>query len=304
MQARVRENVNQQEKYKKQLRNQKVKFRLTGGKSDAKSNNKPLVTADTYDDGNWVKGDREMDDRIQTLREYMQLGEPLGKLYLDMQTLEALKKKKEQEQAAYADRLAYYLVDPKRPETQDLLRSSWPHLFDGPDKLHQKAVAMMKKLRYLLRDGIIKGPEYHQFILQLCAVDTFLPLFPLWDPNGVILTGSLSNLVVGDLSRKVQNQADVKQRGIFNPIRYGYASDVRFDSTTKENIQKAVKRAIIRRLYPRMRDNADSVIDSTFLSKKSFLTDSSGNFKDIDNTLSSMLPAPISGTISSTTYTL
>lgn len=138
----------------------------------------PMPTQGVYSKGRYTESDTNRDELLKVKREYTLKGEPFGKLMLNHDDLAYLKHKKQQEEYLKDIRLASYMIDPERIDTQERTFAMFPELKKIPDELHKESLSMQIRLKTLLRDGIIRGKEDHAFIMKVCRADTFLPLFP------------------------------------------------------------------------------------------------------------------------------
>jgi len=172
---------------------------------------------------------------------------PYGMMTVGPEVIDYFKQKKEQE--AYVTELALgeYLIDSKRPETQEKAYAIFPELMSVPDEWYQTNLALQEALRTLLRDGQIRGPDDNSLIAKIVRDDFLLPLLPAWDPSGVIV----QNL---DAFKELMSKG--YRRGIFNPRQWGM-----MESVDKEE-QRKIKRLILRRLYPGLRESDDNEVNA------------------------------------------
>lgn len=73
--------------------------------------------------------------------------------------IDYFKDKKEQEAYLTELALAEYLIDSKRPETQEKAYAMFSELQSVPDEYYQTNLALQEALRTLLRDGQIRGKD-------------------------------------------------------------------------------------------------------------------------------------------------
>lgn len=99
----------------------------------------------------------------------------------------------------------------------------------------------------MLRDGRIADRKDHLLIMNICAEDYILPLFPIWDPEGIMIAEAekMSGLKVSELRERVK-------RGILNPLRWGKDDRIQLAYEMKK-FQTVLKKAILKRLYPGLR---------------------------------------------------
>ena len=92
------------------------------------------------------------------------------------------------------------------------------------------------------------GKEDHELIMHICRPDFELPIFPVWDPKGLTLTGN------GDLKGAFQ---DYISYGLQNAVATGFFSPRLWGADPNKqasDLQKQLKIMILRRLYPGLRD--------------------------------------------------
>lgn len=161
-----------------------------------------------------------------------------------------MKSKKDEEYYMRTLKLGQYLIDPERPETQDHAFAIFPALKEYPDEFHRDNLAIQEALRTMLRDGKLGGQEDHELIMHICRPDFELPIFPIWDPQGLTLTGD------GDLKGAFQEYLNT---GLKNAMATGFLSPRKWDATNAKasDLQLKLKVMILRRLYPglRQKDN-------------------------------------------------
>ena len=201
--------------------------------------------------GKWVRPDKR-DTNMQIRRELIKKGPQqgaggatdFGVMTVNDDLIEYLKGKKEQEENWHQLRLASYLIDPKRPETQDRAFEMFPELKEYPDQYHNDNLAIQETLRLIIRDGKLGGPEDNALIAHIIRGDYNLPVFPVWDPEGLIIKEAVEKTGFLDLL------VDYTKRGLFSPRRYG----VDFTESEKlQDFQALLKIMILRRIYPGLR---------------------------------------------------
>lgn len=235
----------------------------------------------------WTKGEPDMDNRLRLKEQYMREGEKWGELHADERDLQYLQRIKEKEEYAQYIKFATAIPDPERPETQQLLRNVAPEIIDLPEKNHRESVGIQKKLRAILTNGIVDGPDDHKFMFQICRADSYLPLWPIWDPCGDLIISILVNFVEDGKNLTVQDFHQVtylnlpevantaKQRGIFNPIRWGYGDtyeNLKASQTKMQHFQIALKAALFRKLYKGLKSMDDKSLWQYIMAKPSVLT--------------------------------
>lgn len=201
--------------------------------------------------GRWLRPDpRDTDMQIRGSLVKPELGAggtPYGMMTVNDDVIGYFKDKKEQEMYLKDLSLAEYLIDGKRPETQEDTYNMFPELRDVPDEWFQTTIALQEALRTLLRDGKIRGREDHALVAKIVRDDFLLPFMPAWDPTGVIL-GKL------DSFKEVMGKG--YRRGIFNPRQWGMEASVNMED------QRRAKRLILRRLYPGLMESSDEEINA------------------------------------------
>lgn len=75
-------------------------------------------------------------------------------------------------------------MDPEKPETVAVLKKVAPEVINLPKKQHMQSVAFQKRLRTILTNGIMENEDDHRFMYEICHADTYLPVWPIWDPMG------------------------------------------------------------------------------------------------------------------------
>lgn len=193
-----------------------------------------------------------------------------GIVHATDEDVDYMKSKKEQEYYWRSLRLGQYLIDAERPETQDHAFAVFPELKDYPDEYHRDNLAVQEALRTMLRDGKLGGKEDHELIMHICRPDFELPIFPVWDPQGLTLTGE------GDLKTAFQNYIsyglkNATQTGFFSPRKWNADAGAQQAS----ELQQKLKIMILRRLYPGLRDKDNEEI-SRFLKTISPATEEEG----------------------------
>lgn len=230
--------------------------------------------ANTYV-GHWTRGS-DADERMKAQRELLKAGNqqngvtPWGVVNVDPNTaIDWLKEKKNQQEYLLEAQLGTFLVDPKRPETQDKAFSMFPELKEYPDAHFHNTLAMQEALRTMLRDGVVGSKEDHAMILEMVREDYALPVFPAWDPEGQILGHTLAT------SSTVDSLLGMQALGLFNPRRHGVDSSRM--STAAKNFNRRLKVMILKRLYPGLRDKNDegenSRLFNLFIKRQTFATD-------------------------------
>lgn len=85
-------------------------------------------------------------------------------------------------------------------------------------------------------------------IAHIIRSDYVLPLFPLWDPNGLLIKEAIESKDMLD------TLVQMKSQGLFNPRKWGMTDQQ--DGKMTE-IQEKLKMLILRRLYPGLRKTDD-----------------------------------------------
>jgi hypothetical protein len=215
-----------------------------------------------YEVGHWVQPDeRDTDMKMRT--ELIGTGNttggtPFGVMTAGQEVIDYLKAKKDQEEYWYELKLAGYLIDEKRPETQDNAFGIFPELREVPEQYHTQNLAMQEAIRTMLRDGKISGKEDNSLIAHIIREDYVLPIFPAWDPEG---------LIVGSEQLKpelLKLQYVNASKGIFSPRKWGVDA-----KAAMEDIQKKIKIMLLKRLYPGLRDQSDVDIFRSLIVRQS-----------------------------------
>jgi hypothetical protein len=236
-----------------------------------KANNKDAVypTA-ALGIGHWVRPDRR-DTDFEIRRQLLQTGgdkgpdgvsTPYGQMTAGNEVIDYLKDKKKQEEYWYQLKLGSYLIDPKRPETQERAYEMFPELKDYPEQYHGENLALQESIRTMLRDGKLGGQDDNALIAHIMRADFELPLFPVWDPEGIIIKDAAK---AGNYFQMLEGYV---KRGLFNPRRWGVnEADVPADRD-RAVFQKMMKAALLKRLYPGLRDWTMEELTSHFLDYK------------------------------------
>lgn len=181
-----------------------------------------------------------------------------------------MKRKKGNEQYVHTLRTANLLIDPEDPSTQEKAYELFGELRDYPEEYHTQNLAMQEALRTMLRDGTIGGREDHDFIVELMREDRHLPLWPVWDPKGIIMMEA-AEASGQDFLNSVQLYW---KRGLFNPRTW------KVDKTQVKGFEQKVKAVILRRLYRGAKRYTDEQLMELFQTKRSPFTG-----KEVDDNL-------------------
>ena len=105
----------------------------------------------------------------------------------------------------------------------------------------------------MLRDGKLGGKEDHELIMHMMRADFMLPVYPLWDPEGLILGED------ADIRRSLTDYMNQRHlpgvaSGFFSPRTWGSKEQV------ENQLQTRLKLMILRRLYPGLRTTKDEEI--------------------------------------------
>lgn len=151
-------------------------------------------------------------------------------------------------------RFGEYLVDEKDPRTQDNLYSIFPELKEKPDQYYRDEIALQWALHNLLKAGQIKTKNDHMLVSLICRPHFEIPVYPAWDPTGIFMKGTTAFNKLVTLGMK---------RGLLNPMRFADGPDKREEVGIAGSItQQELKRMIVRRLYPGLRDKDNAEIDA------------------------------------------
>ncbi len=185
--------------------------------------------------------------------------------------IEYFKDKKAQEEQKTLWAMGSYLIDPARPETQERAFSIFPELRTYPDAYHWENVQMQEALRTMLRDGQINGQEDHILVMNLIRDDTRLPLFPAWDPDGVLIKKSEDDFF--------ENYSKFVARGLFNPAQHAVGAHDRKEGIA---LQRRLKRMILRRLYPGLRKKSDEELNALMQKLSAVVSNKQGKAQPMD----------------------
>jgi len=206
-----------------------------------------------YEVGHWVKPDpRDTDMKIrrELINNNPAGSTPFGIMTAGQEVVDYLKEKKDQESYWEELRLAGYLIDSDKPDTQDHAFNVFPELKEVPEQYHVQNLAIQEALRTLLRDGRIAGKDDNSLIYHIIRPDFQLPIFPAWDPEG---------LIIGDQQLKSEllalQYANAKA-GLFSPRNWG----IKDASRQMEAVQKKIKMMLLRRLYPGLKNKSDDYL--------------------------------------------
>lgn len=125
----------------------------------------------------------------------------------------------------------------------------FPELKDYPEEYHQENLAIQEALRTMLRDGVISGKDDNALIAHIVRDDFILPIWPLWDPEGLVLRQATTSRTIFEMHLA---RADM---GLFNPRKWGVQSLNLTDEQLR--FQRKLKGLILRRLYPGLQDQSD-----------------------------------------------
>lgn len=227
-----------------------LKTVVSGDNSVAKSAPFPISALHT---GKYI----EDDDRTTYYKAHEDVvrstGDRYGQHFAPPGLVDYFLDKKNKELYFHTLKFGEYLADPKRPETQEHLYSIFPELKERPDQLYREELALQMTLRYLLRDGVIKSKTDHMLVAHVCRPDFEIPVFPAWDPTGIFMKGT--DFYAKSVTRGMK-------RGLFNPLKYADGADNADNLSGAENpwTQQQLKLAIVRRLYPGLRDASNNEI--------------------------------------------
>jgi hypothetical protein len=102
-----------------------------------------------------------------------------------------------------------------------------------------------------LRDGRIAGKDDNSLIYHIIRPDFVLPIFPAWDPEGLIVGNQQLR------SEILALQYENAKSGLFSPRNWG----VQEPGRAMNVIQRTIKRMLLKRLYPGLRDATDATLD-------------------------------------------
>jgi hypothetical protein len=272
--------------YRRKLYNEKLSYAnaqlLRPGETDITNKNQYDV-ANTYV-GHWARGS-PLDEEFKARRELLQRGNPnygatpYGIVSVDPdQAIAYMNEKKSQEQWMLETQLGSYLVDPKRPETQEKAFTMFPELTEYPDAHHTNLLAMQESLRQMLKSGTIGSKDDHAMVLEMVRQDFRMPLFPAWDPEGLTLGAAVN--AIGNVNVLM----NMKKKGLFNFQKRGLATIEDYGANgptggvgpldAETTLQLNLKVAILKRLYPGLRDkeynrDGDKAVFDYFIKRQS-----------------------------------
>jgi hypothetical protein len=252
---RVKKSTKDREEMKEKYRSNHVPTPTADGMYDAPGR-RPLGSA--YP----VESDSNKDDIILMKQRYVADKQPLGTLHASIDDLKYIKKKRETEEYLKEIQLAQYLVGTIpgiREEQIKKVDSLYPEIAIAEKKNHGKYVAFQKRLRDLLRNGLVKSQEDTRLAMMILDPLYILPMTPIWDASAWFLgiaDAELGNQIgstwlseaYGDHKVGKFVEAAAKNRGMFSPLRY---IDLNPDLETTQSgvLQLKIKSLIGRRLY-------------------------------------------------------
>lgn len=102
---------------------------------------------------------------------------------------------------------------------------------------------------------LLTVPTDHELIMHICRPDFELPIFPVWDPKGLTLTGN------GDLKKSFQ---DYISYGLKDAVQTGFLSPRMWNADPAKQasaLQIKLKIMILRRLYPGLTDKDNDELE-------------------------------------------
>jgi len=228
--------------------------------------------------GKWISSDQDFDNEIKLRQEYTTARAnntfDLGELTVDDKFLEKVAKKKEDEQYLQEVKVGNYLIDPKIPESQERVFHILPELKEVPDKQFLQNIAQQEALRLMLRDGVVRGREDHQLILQMMRYDYALPVHALWDENDNLTSATFRALPLANIPTLPPGRD-----AIYDPMKY--VIDIPANGSPMQAYLNALvhtKKLILRRLYPGLEAMYQSDVDGNGVSQ-TFNTFYENNFR-------------------------
>ena len=113
---------------------------------------------------------------------------------------------------------------------------------------------------------MLGGEDDLALIAYIIRDDVELPIYPIWDEKGLILDQVNNNLPTGvtaygatrSFAEFMGLQSRATKRGLFNPRKWGVGDD----QDAKLIYQREVKKMILRRLFPGLREQTDEFLTS------------------------------------------
>lgn len=215
---------------------------------------KGVFPLSAYHVGNFIEPDGGKDTYYKAHEDVVRAtGNRYGTHFAPPGLTEYFMDKKKDELYMNVLRFGEYLVDEKDPRTQDNLYSIFPELKEKPNQYYRDEIALQWALHNLLKAGQIKTKNDHMLVSLICRPHFEIPVYPAWDPTGIFMKGTTAFNKLVTLGMK---------RGLLNPLRFADGADntekVGFEGSPT---QQELKRMIVRRLYPGLRDKKNEEID-------------------------------------------
>jgi hypothetical protein len=194
--------------------------------------------------GKFLATDPNADRYMQMRHDYKDSGEPLGAMGADDRVFQYWDQKRDQEQYMRYLALAQLMIDPNDPTSQERAYLIVPELREVPESYHTEQLALQETLRAMLLDGQIRSPQDHALVMHLLQPDTVLPMYPTWDPQGIIVEQVKSEFE--------KMYGTYIAQGLWDPKRWDHLEKTERDKYTN-TAQKKIKAFILKRLYQSIR---------------------------------------------------
>ena len=234
---------------------------LMGGQSGAE------VYPHSLHNAQWLRTDHRR-DRILELKKELAASGKNGQVSITDEDLNYLASKEDELQNLNHLQLASFLIDPKRPETQEYAEEIYSELRDYPEAQAANNLVLQEALRVMLTRGRVSGKEDNALIAHILRDDVQLPVSPLWDAVGVLQSAATASKI--NLAELISGNAKRSTRGMFNPKGlFGRPTDEKMTAEMR-NLQRQIKHKIVQRLYPGMEKYAvDSAVMHQFYNQSS-----------------------------------
>jgi len=140
--------------------------------------------------GPWIQPDSR-DTRMEVRRKLLQESKgkatPWGQMTAGDEVVDYVLDRKLKEENWNHLRFGAYLIDSKKPDSQDFAFSVLPELREYPEYSHAKDLAFQEALRLMIRDGKVGGRDDLALLYEMIKPDFVIPENPLWDPTGIIM---------------------------------------------------------------------------------------------------------------------
>jgi hypothetical protein len=207
-----------------------------------------IFNTNNYLAGNWTRFDPK-DDRMKTKLELVDPATgktPFGSANLEQEDIDFWNRKKASMENVKRLELASYLINDNDPSSQRAVWEAFPTLFQVPEEQFLNQLQLQLHLRVLLRDGAVGGEQDLDTLMYILRPDVQLPIGPVWDPSGLILTE-------GDVGNAFKDYLDARKtdtHGYFNPLMWNGLDAEKL----ADGLQKDLKATLLKRCFPGFRD--------------------------------------------------